>query len=160
MNIEVNMRTKNEASGNDHEEAASIFNVKRFAAFLQFIIPLTLGCALLSCASIHSNTNQYVGAPHPPPTDPTRVEILRQAPTRPHDRLGEIIVDASTDPAPPVQKVEERLRTEAAKIGADAAVVVYDRVQPVGVYVSGGYWTRTASTITGRKLVGIAIKYQ
>jgi hypothetical protein len=70
------------------------------------------------------------------------------------------MVDASTDPAPAVTKVEERLRKEAAKIGADAVVVVYDRVQPLGVIVSGGYWYRSASTITGRKLVGIAIKYK
>jgi hypothetical protein len=88
------------------------------------------------------------------------VEILRTQPTRPHDRLGEIMIDASTDPAPPIAKVEEKLRKEAAKLGADAAVVVYDRVQPVGVIVSGGYWYRSASTISGRKLVGIAIKYK
>lgn len=115
---------------------------------------------LASCASISSRTTQYVGAPHSTPSDPASVEILRTQPTRPHDRLGEIMVDASTDPAPAVTKVEQRLRKEAAKIGADAVVVVYDRVQPVGVFVSGTYWSRTASTITGRKLVGIAIKYK
>ena len=107
-----------------------------------------------------SHTTQYVGAPHFPPSDPAKVEILRTQPTRPHDQLGEIVVDASTDPAPPVTEVEQRLRQEAAKIGADAAVVVYDRIQPIGVFVTGGYWSRGVSTITGRKLVGIAIKYK
>jgi len=121
---------------------------------------LLLVILLTSCASISSNTVQYVGVPHFAPSDPASVEILRTEPTRPHDRLGEIIVDASTDPAPPIAKVEERLRKEAAKLGADAAVVVYDRIQPVGVFVSGTYWSRSASTITGRKLIGIAIKYK
>jgi len=140
-------------------ETAPALKVKKLA-LIEALLLFALALTLTSCTSIHSSTNPYVGAPHPPPTDPASVEILRQEPSRPHDRLGEIIVDASIDPAPPVQKVEERLRKEAAKIGADATVVVYDRIQPIGVYVTGGYWTRTASTITGRKLVGVAIKYR
>jgi hypothetical protein len=87
------------------------------------------------------------------------VEILRTQPTRPHDRLGEIMVDASTDPPPPIDKVEARLRDEAAKLGADAVVVVYDRVQPVGAYVTGPWWGPSVQTITGRKLIAVAIKY-
>ena len=119
-----------------------------------------LACALASCTSIDSHTTQYVGAPHQPPSDPARVEILRTEPTRPHDRLGEVMVDASVDPAPPIAEVEARLRNEAAKIGADAVVIVYDHVQPVGAFVSGPWWGRTVDTITGRKLIGVAIKYQ
>jgi hypothetical protein len=125
--------------------------------FLLVLAPLAL--LLASCATMDSHTTQYVGAPHQPPSDPAKVEILRTQPTRPHVQLGEIVVDVSTDPSPPVAEVEQRLRQEAAKIGADAAVVVYDRIQPIGVYVTGGYWSRGVSTITGRKLVGIAIKY-
>jgi len=117
-------------------------------------------CALASCTSIDSHTTQYAGAPHQPPGDPAKVEILRTEPTRPHDRLGEVMVDASVDPAPPIADVEARLRKEAAKIGADAVVVVYDHVQPVGAFVSGPWWGRTIDTITGRKLIGVAIKYQ
>jgi hypothetical protein len=101
-----------------------------------------------------------VGAPHQLPSDPAAVTILRTEPTRPHDRLGEVLVDASTDPAPPIAKVEEKLRQEAAKLGADAVVVVYDRVQPTAVYVTGGWWTRNVQTVTGRKLIGVAIKYK
>jgi hypothetical protein len=115
---------------------------------------------LVSCSSISSSFTQYVGAPRPPHTNPAGVEILRALPSRPHDKLGEVLVDASTDPAPPITRVEERLRNEAAKMGADAVVVVFDRIQPVGVFVSGGYWSRSATTITGRKLIGIAIKYR
>lgn len=116
---------------------------------------------LVSCASIDSSTTPYVGVTHYPPSNPASVEIIRGETTiRPHDRLGEIMIDASTDPAPEVTKIEERLRQEAARIGADAVLVVYDRVQPVAVYVSGYYWSRTASTVTGHRLVGLAIKYR
>jgi len=69
-------------------------------------------------------------------------------------------VDATVDPAPPIADVEAKLRAEAATLGADAVVVVLDRVQPVGAYVTGPYLGRTVDTITGRKLVGIAIKYR
>ena len=119
-----------------------------------------LPCLLVSCSSIDTHTIQYVGAPQFPPGDPDRVEILRAEPKRPLDRLGEIVIDASTDPAPPIAKVEARLRTKAAKLGADAVVVVYDRLQPVGAVVWGPYWSPSVSTVTGRRLVGIAIKYK
>lgn len=126
----------------------------------QFVSGMAIACLLVSCASIDSHSTQYVGAPHPPPTDPPWVEILRTTPTRPHDRIGEVKVEASTNPAPPVADVEKRFRQEAAKIGADAVVVVYDRIQPVGAYVSGPWWGGSVNTISGRVLIGVAIKYK
>ena len=69
------------------------------------------------------------------------------------------MIDASVDPAPPIEAVEARLRNEAAKIGADAVVVVHDRIQRVGTVVSGGYGYRTVFPVTGHRLVGVAIKY-
>ena len=119
-----------------------------------------VACLFVSCASVNATTTQYVGVTHYPPSNPANVAILRSEPTQPFERLGEIMLDSSTDPAPPVTEIEQKLRTEAAKIGADAAVVVYDRVQPMGVFISGGYWNRTASTVTGHRLVGLAIKYR
>jgi hypothetical protein len=118
-----------------------------------------LACTLVSCASIDSTTTRYAGAPRFPPTDPATVQILRSDPGQPHDRLGEVMIDASVDPEPPIEAVEARLRNEAAKIGADAVVVVYDRIQRVGTIVSGGYGYRTAFPVTGHRVVGIAIKY-
>ena len=56
--------------------------------------------------------------------------------------------------------VEQKLREEAAKIGGDAAVVVYDRIQPVGIYVNGPLWARDAQQIDGRKLKAIVIQYR
>ncbi len=101
-----------------------------------------------------------VGVAHAAPTNAANVEVLRREPLRPHSRLGEILVDASVEPAPPISDVEQKLRDEAAKIGGDAVVVVYDRIQPQSAYVSGPLWDRDIHTVEGRKLKGIVIKYQ
>jgi hypothetical protein len=119
-----------------------------------------LTCWLVACASLDATTTQYAGAPHYPPGDPASVQILRIKPTKPHDRLGEIIVDASIHPATLGNDVEQKLRQEAAKMGADAVVVVYDRLQPMGVYVMGGYWDQSIETVTEHNVVGVAIKYR
>jgi hypothetical protein len=125
-------------------------------------LSLLLVCAgwFASCATINATATPYAGAPHPPPTVPQNVQILRTEPTRPHVRLGEIVLEATTDPAPPIEKVEAKLREEGAKLGADAVVVVLDRIQPLGAYVTGPWWGRSVETETGSKLIGVAIKYQ
>jgi hypothetical protein len=103
----------------------------------------------------------YVGAPRLPPTDPAGVEILRAPPSRKHERLREVAVTASTSPAPAMSEVEAKIRTQASSLGADAVVVVYDALQPIGAYATGGWWLdRTLYTVTGRRLVAVAIKYQ
>ena len=132
----------------------------RTGRLLRAGLVFALAGLLTSCASIDSQSTQFVGAPHQLPSDPLKVAILRAEPTRPHDRLGEVLVEASINPAPPIEKVEERLREQAAKIGADAVVIVLDRIQPTGVYVTGGWWNQSLETINGRKLVGVAIKYK
>ena len=111
-----------------------------------------LACALASCATVDATTKQDIGAPRLPRSDPARVEILRVEPQRAHNRLGDIVVDASTNPALPIEKVEAKLRDEAAKLGADAVVVVYDRVRPTAAYVSGPLWDRSIETVQGRKV--------
>jgi hypothetical protein len=116
--------------------------------------------ALASCATVDAQTTAYVGVEHPAPPLANEVQIMRVAPTRPYVRLGEILIDASVDPAPPITQVEAKLREQAATLGADAVVVVYDQIQPVAAYVSGPLWSRDINTIQGRKLKGIAIKYQ
>jgi len=117
-------------------------------------------CTLASCATVDATTKQDIGAPRFPPSDPARVQILRAEPQRAYDRLGDIVVDASTEPAPPIDRIEAKLRDEAGKLGADAVVVVYDRVQPTSAYVSGPLWDRSIQTVSGRKVVGVAIKYR
>lgn len=135
-------------------------------AFTRFKLSLCAGglaavlLTLNGCATVDAQTTAYVGVEHPAPTMASQVEVLRTEPTRPHVRLGEVLVDASLDPAPPITDVEQKLREEAAKLGGNAVVVVYDHIQPVAAYVSGPLWNRDIQTIQGRKLKGIVIKYQ
>ena len=103
-----------------------------------------LACVLASCAYVDATTTQYVGVPRSAPTDAATVQVLPSEPMRTHDRLGEILLDISVDPAPPVADIEQRLREEAAKMGGNAVFVVRDVVSP-GV---------------GRKLIAIAIRYR
>jgi len=116
--------------------------------------------ALAGCSNIDARTTEYVGAPHAAPVSPAQVEVLRREPTRPHVRLGEVLIDASIEPPPPISEVEQKLREQAAAIGGDAAVVVYDRIQPVATYVEGPLWNRDIRDVEGRKLKAVVIKYQ
>ncbi|MVV47553.1 hypothetical protein EJA72_04700 [Pseudomonas sp. PB120] len=116
--------------------------------------------ALSGCATVDAHTTAYVGVEHPAPTQASQVVVMRTEPLRPHVRLGEVVIDASTDPAPPITDVEQKLREESAKLGGDAVVVVYDHIQPVGRYVTGPLWSRGIETIQGQKLKGIVIKYR
>ncbi|MDC4203221.1 MAG: hypothetical protein MPW13_02305 [Candidatus Manganitrophus sp.] len=74
-------------------------------------------------------------------------------------RLGEIIIDASVEPSPPISDVEQKLREEAGRLGADAVVIVYDSIQPSVVFVNP-WWGGNMRTVPERQLVGVAIKYQ
>src|SRR5881394_3032873 len=94
---------------------------------------------------IRSTTTRYAGAPRARRSHPAWVEVLRDEPVKPHDQLGEIIVDATADPASTVSKLEDILCKEAAKIGADAAVIVYDGFQPAGISIAGGYWRNSGT---------------
>jgi hypothetical protein len=87
------------------------------------------------------------------------VQILRTPPTRPHVRLGEVTAEPSSDSVP-VTEIEAALRKAAAKMGADAAVVVYDKTQTTGAFVTGPWWGRAVQTIQGRVIIAVAIKYQ
>lgn len=86
----------------------------------------------------------YVGVPRFPPVDTAKVQVLPREPAQRHERLGEVLLDISVDPAPEVAEIEARLREEAAKMGANAIYVIRDVARPG----------------EARKLIGIAIRYQ
>ncbi|MGY2338035.1 hypothetical protein ACW9HW_02165 [Pseudomonas sp. SDO5532_S415] len=115
---------------------------------------------LSGCATVDAHSTAYVGVEHPAPTMPSEVVVLRSEPLRPHIRLGEVLIDASVDPAPPIAEVEQKLREESAKLGGDAVVVVYDRIGTVGARANGPLWARDVQAMEGRKLKGIVIKYR
>jgi hypothetical protein len=126
---------------------------------LSVILGTTALLLITGCQTVSSSYTQYIGVQQFPPSEPNLVQILRTEPTRPHIRLGEIRTEASSEKVP-VAKIEAALKKEAAKLGADAAVVVYDRTQVVGAQVVGGWLNRSIDTIEGRVAIAVAIKYQ
>lgn len=115
-------------------------------------------CCLTGCKTVSTSTTQYLGGPIYAATDPATIQILRTQPTRPHVRLGEVRAEPSSDSVGAME-IEEAIRKAAAKLGADAVVIVYDRTQVTGAWVSGPWWGRSVNTITGRVIIGVAIKY-
>jgi hypothetical protein len=124
---------------------------------------VTIGVAMLflatGCQTVSTSRTQDIGAPKYPPADPTHVQILRTPPTRAHVRLGEVRAEPSSENVE-VAKIEDALRKEAAKLGADAIVVVYDRTQITGAFVTGLWWGRSLQTVQGRIVIAVAVKYQ
>jgi hypothetical protein len=118
---------------------------------------LTLAALLAGCSFVSTRLQPYLGGPSYPPSDPAQVEILRSEPTRAHERLGEVFAEPSGEPT--VAQYEQALRAGAAKMGANAVVVVYDRMQVVATVVSGPWWAPSATPIIGRVVIGLAIRY-
>lgn len=100
---------------------------------------------LAGCAYVEATTVPYVGVPTFAPVDPATIKVLGYEPRERHDRLGEVVVYASREPAPPTADIEKRLREEAAKWGANAVYVVRDIIPPGA---------------SERQLVGIAVRYR
>jgi hypothetical protein len=116
-----------------------------------------------ACNSVSSSSSRYPGASQLPPSNPKLVEIFHSEPTRPHVRLGEVRVEPS-HPNMQGGKIDAALRHEAAKLGADAAVVISDDVQiigamPVGGFM-GGYQSEHIEPTRHRVIVAMAIKYR
>ena len=104
-------------------------------------------CLLLAagCQSISTtHTNEVVGD-RLAASNPARVEILSNAPARSYARVGEVRAVCDTDET--LAAIEKALRREAARLGADAVVIVKQ-----GVHAAGG-------GVTKRVVIGVAIKY-
>jgi hypothetical protein len=114
--------------------------------------------AIAACSTVSVSSMRYLGTPTLAPTSPGSVEILRREPRRPHEKLGEVLLEPSGSPA--VAEMEQAIREEAAKMGADAAVLVYDRTRRIGTLVEGPWWARSAYPVYGRKIVAVAIRYE
>jgi len=114
--------------------------------------------AVTGCRTVSVSSFQYVGGPTYAPSAPAQIQILRAPPTRPNIRLGEVRAEPSSDSVS-VQQIEAKLREAAAKMGADAVVIVSDRNQVTGVFVTGPWYGRTVQQTTSRVVIGVAIKY-
>ncbi len=128
---------------------------------VRFLVPSLAAVALLAstgCQTVSMSYTQTIGGPAYPPSDPLQVQILRVEPTRPHVRLGEVQAEPS-DTSVDASKIEAALRKGAAKLGADAAVVVCDKTQITGAVVMGPWWGRSVEAVQGRVVIAVAIKY-
>ena len=108
------------------------------------LLVAALACLAASCGYVEATSVQYVGVPRYAAVDPATVQVLSAEPRERHERLGEVLLDISVDPAPEVADIEKRLREEGAKMGANALYVVRDVARPG----------------EDRKLIAIAIRFQ
>ena len=136
-----------------------ITSVKTLSRFLCLNLSVAALMLVAGCQTVAVTDTQEIGGPLFAPTDPATVEILRTQPTRPHVRLGEVRAEPSSE-AVSAQKIEEALRKGAAKMGANAAVVVYDQTQVTGAYVTGPWYGRSIERVEGRVVIAVAIRYQ
>lgn len=97
-----------------------------------------IGTTLAACSYVNARSIHFVGRPDFPPTDPATVEILHRPPMRPHEVLGQVMIEPEGDPSQ--QEIEEKLREQTAAMGGSAAVIVQDRLQRVGSVWTGGPW--------------------
>lgn len=96
-------------------------------------LTLAISVVLLLTACMTTNMVRVlprVGMPTYPPTDPSTILVLREEPSAPHDVLGQIVIEPET--VLPMSKIEQMLRQEAARMGADAVVIVSDMNMRVG----------------------------
>jgi hypothetical protein len=115
--------------------------------------------ALLASASgcVQVQSRPYIGVDAFAATKTDSIEILRTAPKGPHVRLGQITVEPQGNTS--VQTIEQKFRQAAAKMGANAVVIVADKTELMGVQEMGSWYDPEVAPVTGRVIVGIAIRY-
>jgi len=109
------------------------------------------------CSGVSVRSKQELGLPVYPPTEPASVQILRTQPTRPYQKIGEVAAEPYGDPS--VQKIEQGLQQEAAKMGADAVVLQMGRTVATGLIVPGRLGGGEITPDMERIIIGEAIKY-
>ena len=113
---------------------------------------------LAGCSSISERTHAYLGSPSFSPTDAAKVKILPSEPAQPKDRLGEIMLHIEGNPSR--EAVDKRLISAAAKLGAEAVFVTYDRMVVFPVVYAGRWGPVGVSHEMGRDVVAVAIRYK
>jgi hypothetical protein len=110
------------------------------------------------CRGISTAYTQDIGGARFPASDPAKIEILRDVPARPHVELGQVWAHSS-DRNADASELEDALRKEAAKLGADAFVVWRDEIQTGDGANSEPGGSRALKAAHGRSILGAAIKY-
>jgi hypothetical protein len=120
---------------------------------------IALVALLTACSTVHTRTNPYLGGARYPATVPDKVQILNAEPNdRPHDRLGEIFLDIDGDPSR--DKLEKKLRTAAANLGAEAVFIVHDQTHIFPVVYMDYWWGPNVSQAARRGIIAVAIKFK
>jgi hypothetical protein len=112
---------------------------------------------LTACSYVSVQSHAYLGMPKLTPTAPASIEILHAPPKRPCEKIGEITLEPQGNPTN--TEIEKKLREEAAKMGADAVVIVSDTTRLMGQYASGPWWDGQVYPEWGRFIVSVAIRY-
>ena len=125
---------------------------------LQTLVAATLLLAS-ACSPVQVKSFRFLGAPEPPPTDPSQVEILRVPPFRRFERLGRIDATPQGDDVDNA-KIEDAIRKAAAKMGADAVIIGFEGERPTGFSIQGFPGDAEARREMNRVIVGTAIKFR
>lgn len=120
---------------------------------------IIIGLIISGCATVSTYKVQYLGIERYPQSDWKQIVILTEFPQQRYQKLGEIVANVSIEPEPAAEKIEKAIKIRAAELGADAVVLIKDRIEPIGMWLSGPRWGHVASPIYGRIIVGVAIKY-
>jgi hypothetical protein len=134
----------------DEHQGGKFMKAKQLS--MLFLVTLLLG--MISCFRPYGY-RFYPGTPRFAPTNPMSVDILRREPRRDHIRLGEVWI--RPDHGMDRFYVEGILREKAARMGANALVIVADRFFRDGFV--NNYW-RGPGRVYDRHIVGIAIRYR
>ncbi len=130
--------------------------LRRLGTIIRPILYIVISL-LAGCSSVAVRTVPFTGVPTYPPTYPDIVEVLRTAPMRPHDQLGEVYIEPEGNAS--VEAIEAGLQKGAAPLGADAVVIVSDRTGQIGGILETSWVKRELLPTPDRAIVGIAIRY-
>lgn len=123
---------------------------------------LILLCAFLASVAGISSCRPYAGfqfyarTPRLARTHPNQVMLIKTRPRRSHIELGEVWI--RPDPRMSRYLVEKKLRKKAARMGADAVVIVEDRYARNRVSVRR--YKRGTMIYRKRYIGGIAIRFR
>ena len=111
---------------------------------------------LAGCSTVTVESERYPGVPVYEPTDLEGIEILRSEPNRPYQKLGEIYLQPNGNPSQ--REILKKFKKAAAKMGADAVILVADKSGlTVGPVASPEWWNPELSARSDRILIGVAI---
>lgn len=124
-------------------------DLKIFILTMLFIT-LTTGCVSIK-TSLYGNVSQL-------PTDPRKVQILRNLPPNEstYEKIGELFISETADDFDSDSLLHNRLKRRVAKLGADAVVIWQEDTGDFHLMLPG---TATTTTSTSGNVFGSATSF-